>query len=174
MEESMRLISLITAAVVLTATGARAGTIYLSLTQAYAYANPGDTVAFDATVSADWYNDDAVYLNSDSVNVDSPLLLNDSPFFADFPAYMYPGDSTTATLFTVFVPLGTSSGIYTGYFEIDGGADGLAGEFLASSPFNVEVGSTDSSTPEPSSLVLTGAALLALSWAGGRLRALRS
>jgi hypothetical protein len=97
-----------------------------------------------------------VYLNSDSYNVDSPLTVDDSPY-ATFPLSLNPGDSYTAVLFNVDIPLGTSFGYYNGHFSILGGSDGDAQDSLATADFNIDV------TPEPSSLVLllTGMAGLA-------------
>jgi len=163
-----RRLLLIVAGVVLAVTGARADSIVFTLTLPAANANPGDTVTFDATLLAPDDNWDAIYLNWDQISIDSPLTMDDSPFFANFPLYMNPGDGVTSTLFTVFVPLGTAGGVYAGYFEIDGGADTDALDNLASTLFSVNVAETgqQEAAPEPLSLLLVGCGLLAL----GRMR----
>ncbi|HMD70338.1 MAG TPA: PEP-CTERM sorting domain-containing protein [Bryobacteraceae bacterium] len=154
---------LVIASLVGTATGARANTITLVLTQPFQYAVAGDTVSFDATVTADWANSGQVFLNSDNNGVDRPLTLDDSPFLDNFPLYLNPGDTAEATLFSVLVPSGTADGLYTGYFEIDGGADGNAVDSLASVDFNVLVEEGAPATaPEPSSLALLASAVTVL------------
>jgi hypothetical protein len=113
----------------------------------------GGTITFAATVTnTDPTNSE--YLNADSSNVDSPLTLDDSDFFSNFPFSLGPGESFTGDLFTVSVPGGLTPGLYTGSFEILGGTD--PNDFtdtLGTASFNVNV------TPEPSSLLLlfTGA-----------------
>ena len=165
----MKQIALIAAALAFAAVPVRAGAIDIVLTQSYVYANPGDTVGFDATVTAPWPSPyDTVFLNADTANVDNPLALDDSPFFLNFPSYMYPGDPPAqGTLFAVFVPFGTAQGVYSGSFTILGGADGSTLDPLATAIFNVEVLQGSAEVPEPCSLAAVAGALLML---GARLR----
>jgi len=153
------------AALVLAGSGMHAGvlTVNIILTQPFANANPGDIVPFDATVSAPLTNSGPVYLNADTYNIDNPLSLDDSPF-GGFPLFLNPGDAPEQTLFDVIVPAGTPDGLYTGYFEIDGGAGGdvnIYDAYLGSATFNVQV-SESASVPEPSTLVLLAAGLTLL------------
>jgi hypothetical protein len=63
--------------------------------------------------------------------------------------FLAPGDSFTGELFDIDIPSYASLGDYPdGYFEIDGGADGNASNFLASVNFDVSV------TPEPGGAIL--------------------
>jgi hypothetical protein len=158
---------------VLAVAPAGADTIYLSLTEITMFASPADTVPFDATVWPDPNNLAPVYLNGDSNTIDSPLTLDDSPFFANFPAFFNPWDNPVeATLFTVFVPPGTADGTYGGYFEVDGGPDDLTFDPLASEDFNVQV--QPGSIPEPPSLALIGAGLVALGCGRARRKTARA
>ena len=141
----------------LAATGANAGilSVSLTLTQPLVSANPGDQAPFDATVSAPLTNSGPVYLNADTFTIDSPLVLDDSPFI-NFPLFLNPGDSFESTLFMVTVPVGTASSLYAGDFEIDGGAGSDASvynSYLGGAVFNVSVG-TLAAIPEPSTLAL--------------------
>ena len=153
---------LVAAGLALAASAARAGTVDLVLNPAFQYAAAGDLVYFDATLFAP---DALVYLNGDTATVDEPLILDDFPFWDYFPEWLDAGQSWEDILFTVTVPLGTPDGIYTGNFEIDGGGDPSAYDFLANAAFNVQVGQSES-TPEPSTFLLAGAVLLML----GRFR----
>ena len=158
MKRILQTLPLTAALLLLAAGGARANALNLTLTQAFQYANPGDPVSFDATVSAPETNDSAIYLNGDNTYVDLPLSLADDPFLSSFPLSLSPGDSYEGTLFTVTVPSGTPDGIYTGYFKLLGGADGNASDALAYAAFNVDV----STVPEPGSAALFGMGLAGL------------
>jgi len=107
----------------------------------------GGTLTFAATVT-NTSTTDTDYLNADSSSVDSPLTLDDTDFFSNFPLSLGPGESFTGDLFTISVPAGTTPGLYAGSFEILGGTG--PGDFtdtLATANFNVNA------TPEPSSLL---------------------
>ena len=159
-------------AAALAAPAMRASTIDAALDNPFVVANPGDIVPFGANLSLDGGASDAVFLNSDVSYVDSPLLLDDGGFFANFPLSLNPGDSVDGTLFTITVPVGTPDGIYTGSFQIFGGVGGDAGDQIASLAFNVQVGQ---STPEPGAIALAGLGLVGLvtGRVAKRLRGLR-
>jgi len=133
---------------------------------------PGNQLAFSATVANPSDSTVVMYLNSDSFNLDSPLIIDDSPY-SNFPLSLNPGDLYTDVLFNVDIPLGASPGLYQGYFSILGEIDpvgtenGGATDTLATVDFSVNVNNASvgegNLTPEPSSLVLllTGMAVLA-------------
>jgi hypothetical protein len=137
-----------------------ADTIGLSLNAPAQSGTAGSTVSFVATMLAPGTNGGTVFLNGDSFNVSSPLLLDDSGFFNDFPFSLDPGDSSSGTLFSIALPSNLAAGLYTGSFEILGGADSGAQDTIASvqdSPLNVAP--TASTVPEPESLMLLAAGL---------------
>jgi hypothetical protein len=94
--------------------------------------------------------------------MEGPLVLDDTPFFSNFPSYLNPGDTFQATLLSVFIPPGTADAVYNGSFEIAGGRDATAPAYLDSAVCSVEVGSSEASggeAPEPSALSTTAARL---------------
>jgi hypothetical protein len=146
---------------------ALADTLDLSLANPTEFAPPGTVLSFTATVSTPLTNTGDVYLNADSTTVDSPLTLDDAPFFSNFPLFLAPGGSFTGVLFTVDVPLSAALNVaYNGSFEIDGGADNNAVDDLASVTFKV----TAIATPEPSSVILLLTGLFGAAVVMGRKR----
>jgi len=153
-------------AVAAIAPAALADSITISLSAPSQSTAPGGIVDFTATISAPVTNVAPEYLNGDSSDIDPPLTgadIDDSGFWANFYE-VDPGDSETALLFAVDVPLGTPGGIYTGTFYIYGGEDGgtlTADDLLGTASFDVNV------TPEPPSVQLLALALLALAAGAG-------
>jgi PEP-CTERM motif len=136
-----------------------ADTIDLSLNAPAQPGTAGSTVSFVATMLAPGTNGGTVFLNGDSFNISSPLILDDSGFFNDFPLSLDPGDSFSGTLFSIALPSNLAAGLYTGSFEILGGADSGALDTLGSVDFQVNVAPTASTVPEPESLMLLAAGL---------------
>ena len=98
--------------------------------------------------------------------VDSPLVFDDSLFNNNAPLTLGAGDSYTGLLFNFELPLvpTTPVGVYTGYFQILGGPDNSSelNPMEAPADFNIYV------TPEPSSFMLLGTGLMALTTLAGR------
>jgi len=137
------------------ATAARADSISIVLDSPFQSVMSGNTVTFFATVTdTDTAGSAPIYLNRDSQTLDSPLSLDDSGFWSNFPAIMTPGEFVHGELFSVLVPTGTPTSTYAGIFVIQGGSDALAQEKLSSAIFNVENTSGTVVTPEPSTLLL--------------------
>jgi hypothetical protein len=125
-------------------------------------------VAFDATL----FNPSAtatIYLNDAGATTTSPLLsVDDSPFFANAPFSLAPGQSSGPfELFAVDLATNASIGSYLGNgFEIQGGADGgafTAFNDLADAKFSVTVASSKIAAPEidPASAISALAMLMA-------------
>ena len=163
MKKTVRTLSMFSlfvfAATLLLSSRTFADTIDLSLSAPVQSGTAGSTVSFFATVSAPNSKGDTVFLNGDGFDVSSPLTLDDSGFFNDFPLSLDPGDSFSGTLFSIALPSNLAAGLYTGSFTILGGADGNAQDTLASVDWQVNVAPTGSTVPEPESLMLLVAGL---------------
>jgi hypothetical protein len=86
----------------LAATAAKADLLTLTLSSPFQTINESGVVTFDATVINN--TGQLVYLNGDSSSVDSPLIVDDSPYNTNFPLSLAAGDSFTGELFAVDVP----------------------------------------------------------------------
>jgi hypothetical protein len=163
MKKAVRTLSMfalfILAATLLLSSRTFADTIDLSLNAPAQPGTAGSMVSFVATVSAPGTNDGTVFLNGDSFNASSPLTLDDSGFLFDFPLSLDPGESFSGVLFSIDLPASVTAGLYTGSFEILGGADNGTLDTLASVDFQVNIAPTASTVPEPESLMLLAAGL---------------
>lgn len=109
----------------------------------------GGSLTYDATVSAPAGNSAPIFLNGDSFNITSPVTLNDSDFFVNFPLSLAPGASFTGALFVLTLPPNSPIETFDGTFTLLGGANGSAYNTLGTANFSLTV-----TTPEPSSIVL--------------------
>ena len=160
--KGLLLVSMMIAGFLLAGTAARADSLTITLLSPFQSGVSGTVIAFDATVTNT--SGSTVYLNGDDFNVDAPLSVDDSSYLDSWPLTLGAGDSYTGLLFNVDIPWPTAVGLYTGYFEITGGADGNAGDVVGEADFDVYV------TPEPNSLLLLGSGLLALVGLGESFR----
>jgi hypothetical protein len=134
----------------------------LTFTSSTLTIDAGGTVEFDGTLTNTGTGD--IYLNSDSFYLPyADLTVDDSPFFADSPSFLSPGDSYSGPFIDITADETISSGSYSGTYTIQGGADGDTFDDIATVDFTVDVGST-STTPEPSPFLLmaTGLAMIAV------------
>jgi hypothetical protein len=128
------------------------------------------TIAFGATV-LNPSTTDTIYLNGDTSTTSSTFLtVDDSPFFANAPLSLAPGQSSGPfELFELDLAADTPVGTYTpNTFSILGGADG--GTFsdfadMADAQFSVTVDPATAAVPEPGTIALLGIGLAALALA---------
>ena len=159
-KKAFYLSTFVLAVLLLLSSPASADTLNLVLTNALQTGTAGSTFSFEATVSAPGGNTGTIFLNGDSFNLDSPLVLDDSGFFG-FPLSLDPGDSFTGTLFTVGVPSGTLPGLDSGFLTIQGGPDGGTLDDLSTAGFQVNVAGP-SAVPEPGSALLFATGLVGI------------
>jgi hypothetical protein len=148
------IIALALVASVCIAPSTQAQTLDLTLLDANQTVTQGTTaVAFDATI----FNPSTtatIYLNGASASTASSLLTVDiSPFFANAPFSLAPGQSSGPfELFAVDLATTALTGSYAGNgFEIQGGADGggfSAFQDVADATFSVTVKSSTVAAPE--------------------------
>jgi hypothetical protein len=151
---SLMILPLIVAGLLLGVTAAQADPLSITLFSPIQTGLPGDILSFNATVTNDSVQ--TVYLNGDFALVDSPLTVDDSPYFSGYPLTLDAGDSYTGVLFNVDIPSDAPVGLYTGYFEITGVAGPDDGDEVGMVNFDVQV------APEPSSLLLLASGLAGL------------
>jgi len=154
---SLMILPLILAGFLLGVTAAQADPLSITLLTPIQTGLPGDILSFTATVTND--SAEMVYLNGDFALVDSPLKVDDSPYFSGYPLTLGAGDSYTGVLFDVDIPSGAPVALYGGYFEIDGGDSPDDNDEVGTANFHVQV------TPEPSSLLLLAGGLAGLAGA---------
>ena len=127
---------------------AKADSVTFTLSDPAQIGGPGTTFTFTGTIAAPSTNTGDVYLNGDSFDVGGGLVLDDSPYFSNFPFFLTPGESVTDVLFNVGSDASSAETVNPGYFELLGGPDAGTYDDLGSVNFSAQV------TPEPSSLVL--------------------
>jgi hypothetical protein len=120
--------------------------------------NAGGSVTFNATLTNT--GTAPLFLNGDdSAIFASGLIIDDTPYFNNFPWELDPTESYTAAIFTVSIDPSVAPGKYTGSFTVVGGPDDGTFDNLASQNFQVTV----AAVPEPFTLALCGGGLL-LAW----------
>ena len=109
----------------------------------------GANVLFSGTLTNTGPGD--LYLNGASTT--SVLPVDDSPFFSTAPAVLLAGAMVSGPLFSAMVPDGSALGLYTGTFNILGGAAATDPNVLATQTFAVQV------VPEPATWTIAALAL---------------
>ena len=164
------LMPLVAVAIICMGRTATADTITLTLTnpgQSVNFNNITDqTLSFNASAMAPGSNTDILDLG-DSPSIDSPLTLDDSPFWNNWPVSLNPDDSVTdQLLFNVDVPAGTSAGLYAGSFTLQGFGENT-GEYVSdTADFDVSVLAPPTSVPEPPTFLLLSLGLAAMAVLG--------
>jgi hypothetical protein len=131
------------------------------------------SVAFDATL-LNTSASETIFLNSDNWCTACYLTIDDSGFYANAPLSLSPGQSTSPfELFAVDLSPTIPPGTYQDTFSILGGPDGgtyTDFNVVGTAPFSITVNSAGSGTsvPEPGSLPIMLAGILALVWARAR------
>jgi uncharacterized membrane protein len=123
-------------------------------------AKPGSLLSYSATLTNN--GSSRIFLNSDTFSLTGAgLVLDDTPFFLNFPLSLTGGQTVTGGLFTVQIGPNVATGLYNGIFTVQGGVTSTALTNLATQSFSVGV----TSAPEPASaplLLLGGIALTAV------------
>ena len=100
-----------------------------------------------------------LFLNTDGYTFNAGGQLDDSNFF-NLPVSLTPGQSLTASLFSVFLNSATPGVTYPGSFTILGGSNANSSNSLGTQSFQVSISSP--SVPEASTLPALGAGLTLL------------
>jgi hypothetical protein len=151
--------SLAIACLLVAVTAARADSLSIVLDEPFQSGDPGDVIAFYATVTNISSAPENLY--GDESTVASPLTVDDNPF-GDVPPWYSPldvgtGNSEYGLLFNVDIPDDAPLGLYAGTFDITGGHYSTNEQFVIGKVnFDVEV------TPEPPTWELLALALMAL------------
>src|ERR1035437_7615381 len=95
-----------TVGLLLCGTAAKADSFSFTIDLATQHAAPGDTLAFSGTVSNTGTS--PIYLNGDTITAVDGLVVDDSLFLINFPAFLNPGETTlNEELFSLLVMPGT-------------------------------------------------------------------
>lgn len=160
--KSAVLLSLVTLVAALLPQAAHADSLTLTLsTPTQSVSTTGGTLSYSGTISAAATNTGFEYLNGDSFTFNSPGIFDDSGFLNNAPLFLPAGQSYTGLLFTVTYGSGSFAGIYPAFFSILGGGNDSAQNTLATASFQANVTAPAiAATPEPSSFLLLGTAML--------------
>ncbi len=150
--KKLLVMSLATATVLLAATAAKADDYPLTITLDAPSQAALSAGTFDFTGTIVNTSGGTVNLGGDSFTLNGPLTPNDDGFNNNAPFTLDPaGTSGDIDLFTITVAPGTSTGLYTGVFDILDGST-----VVGYVDFDIDI------TPEPATLLLLGTGLLVL------------
>ncbi len=144
---------------------ASADTITITLDSPALSGSPGDELQIFGTLTNT--SADPVYLNADNFNLVGFDLssIDDSPFWNNAPPSLDGGGTSgDIELLDISIPGSFTPGSYDGTFQVLGGVDGNAQDILGTANFTAQVTGPTSAVPEPSSVVLLGAAFLGSCW----------
>ena len=139
--------------------------LVLTLTTPAQTGQPGDTITFHGTLENNGLAD--LFLNDIAITYTPPvpyLIEDHNFFFANVPGVLLPGQTYNGPIFSLIIAAGTPLGTYAGTATVQGGADPLFLDGLATGDFTVTV------VPEPATLSLIAGALATLAARRATLR----
>jgi hypothetical protein len=147
---------------------ARGAAITLSFQDASPQGTPGQTLQFFATLSNLTGSEQFLgSLNASGLTPD--FVVDTNPFLLNAPLSLQSNEvSGLFNLMTITIPDVISPGTFNGSVVLLGGLTADAQDVLGSADFSVQVTPAAVTTPEPSSSLLMGAGVLALSAAAAR------
>lgn len=149
-----------------------ADTFTLTLSPSTTTLSAGGTYSFMGTIAADASNGGDLTLISESATGDSPLALDEDPFYSDTPLFLSPGEFYKGALFTASLPASAMSGTYLGNLDVQV-TDAQGNPLFQDAAFSVVAAPAAAVTPEPGSwlLLATGLAAAGCFWRRSAARA---
>jgi hypothetical protein len=145
------------AAVMLSASVARADSLTLVLDNPNQGGSLGQALTYAGTITADAMNSGAITLIGDACTPSGPTTCDDSPLFDLLTFDLAAGASFHGDLFTITIDPNAAYGIYAGAFFVY--ATNAAGDFITND-VDQNNDNFSAAVPEPASLLLLGSGLV--------------